>query len=220
MTTNVIFTRYLYLQSGVLESLEKSILKRDFDESLFWAYEIYFSGFEEEIFGFLFQMMERYFANFPKLAKFLKKKEREWKTNKQEEILGTILKNLCLRDHTSIETTKRQVYVIVKESDVDCFRTIEVEPRWKTLQQKCTYDGVKTSEPNQSLLDTYRNDWLFYACFSPIWKTRVLEYNGRVDNDKKTVVFENDDDLEKFYDKYGYEPDEQSLEIQKRCLFI
>jgi len=202
-----------------LESLEKSVLKRDLNESLFWAYEIYFSGFEEEIFGFLFQLMERYFTNFPKLIKFLKKKEREWKETKQEEILGTFLKNLCLRDHTGTETTKRQVYIIINPKDIDCFRNMETIPSYKILGQKCIYSGTKKEE-NETLLNTFRNDWLFYASFSPIWKTRILENNGEIDNEKKTVVFENDDDTDSFYDKYGYEADEQTLEIQKRCLFI
>ena len=99
MNTNIVFTRYLYLKSGVLESLECSILKNDFQESLFWGYEIYYSGFEEEIFDFL----------------FLKKKRKE----KNEDNLGTIIKNMCLRNHLLMEGTGRQVYVIINHQDIE-----------------------------------------------------------------------------------------------------
>ena len=33
-------------------------------------------------------------------------------------------------------------------------------------------------------------------------------------NSKNKIIFDNDDNLENFYDKYGYEPDEQTTEIQ------
>jgi len=213
MTSNIIFTRYLYLKSGLLESLENSILKNDFQESLFWAYEIYFSGFEEEIFDFIFGIIERYYKNFPKLTVFLKKKRKE----KNEETLGTILKNMCLRNHLSSERTGRQFYVIIDKKDVENQKTKNIGK-----QQLCLYDGLKREKDDSlinCLLNNLRYNWLFYASHSPIWKTRVLEYNGTIDNDKKTVTFSNDDDLENFYDKYGLEPDEQSILIQKRCIF-
>jgi hypothetical protein len=76
----------------------------------------------------------------------------------------------------------------------------------------------KTEEPK--LLEIFRNKWLFYASRSPIWKTRILEYDGKIDGRKKTVEFKNDDDLEGFHDKYDYEPDEQPLKIQKSCMGI
>lgn len=215
MPKEIILTRYLYLKSGVLNSLENSILKNQYEESLFWAYEIYFSGFEEEIVEFLFGMIERYYKNFPKLTNFLKKKGKE----KKEETIGTIIKNLCLRNHLSIEGTNRQVYVVINNDGINHVRTNEISPCWKTLQNRCIYDGIKGVEVD-GLLHSFRDDWLFYACFSPIWKNRFLENNGTIDIQKKSVMFKNDNDLEKFYNKYGYEPDEQSLEIQKRCLFL
>jgi hypothetical protein len=43
-----------------------------------------------------------------------------------------------------------------------------------------------------------------------------LANNGAINEEAKEVTFENDDDLEKFYEKYGLEPDEQRLEIQQK----
>lgn len=216
MNTNIVFTRYLYLKSGVLESLEASILKNDFQESLFWAYEIYFSGFEEEIFEYIFVIIERFYTNHPKLMNFLKKKRKEWEKDKKDEILGIIIKNLSLKNHLSKEGTGRQIYITIKPTDIDDLRNKEIKPVYKTLKTVCTYNGLKKQ---LKAMNTFRERWLFYACYSPIWKTRVLEYNGIIDSEKKTVVFSNDDDSDNFYDDYGYEPDEQSLEIQRRCMF-
>ena len=215
MPKEIIFTRYLYLKSGVLNSLENSILKNQCEESLFWAYEIYFSGFEEEIVEFLFGIIERYYKNFPKLTNFLKKKGKE----KNDDIIGTVIKNLCLRNHLSVEGTNRQLYVVMNNDGINYLRTKEISPCWKTLQTQCIYDGIKVIENNE-LLQSFRDDWLFYSSFSPIWEKRILENHGIIDVEKKSVMFKNDNDLENFYNKYGYEPDEQPLEIQKRCLFI
>lgn len=215
MPKEIILTRYLYSKSGVLNSLENSVLKNQYEESLFWAYEIYFSGFEEEIIEFLFGMIERYYKNFPKLTNFLKKKGKE----KKDETIGTIIKNLCLRNHLSVEGTNRQVYVVIKNDGIEYLRTNEISPCWKIVKTRCIYDGIKGVEFN-GLLETFRDDWLFYASFSPIWEKRILENNGIIELENRSVVFKNDNDLENFYNKYGYEPDEQPLEIQKRCLFI
>ena len=43
------FTRYLYDKTEVLHSLLFALLDRQRDEALFWTYELYFSGFENEL---------------------------------------------------------------------------------------------------------------------------------------------------------------------------
>jgi len=60
----------------------------------------------------------------------------------------------------------------------------------------------------------YYYHWEYYASFSPIWLERIRSYRGKQNHSKKTVEFENDDYMEEFYNKYGYEPDEQTKEIQ------
>ena len=55
--------------------------------------------------------------------------------------------------------------------------------------------------------------WETYAYNTPCWKKRFIEFNGGLD-DRNQIIFDNDDNLENFYEKYGYEPDEQTTEIQ------
>lgn len=43
------FTRYLYEKTEVMHSLLFALLERRREEALFWTYELYFSGFEEDL---------------------------------------------------------------------------------------------------------------------------------------------------------------------------
>uniref|UniRef100_A0A6C0ER36 Uncharacterized protein n=1 Tax=viral metagenome TaxID=1070528 RepID=A0A6C0ER36_9ZZZZ len=68
-----------------------------------------------------------------------------------------------------------------------------------------------------NITDAFRTNWLYHASFSPLWEKRILEHNGIIDDLNKTVTF-SDDDTELFHDKYGYEPDEQKLEVQLKSI--
>ena len=49
----MILTRYLYNLQNVKVSLFMSLIDRNIDEALFWGYEIYHSGFYEDIIDYL-----------------------------------------------------------------------------------------------------------------------------------------------------------------------
>jgi hypothetical protein len=225
----IVFTRYLYNKELVLQSLEKTIIEGLYDESLFWGYELYFSGFESEVFNKCFGVFNTYYYNYKKLGKFFLKKKKEWNSSNEglkDEILAILIKNMCMRKRDlNKEEPKREMYVIVDSTQVDCFRTRSIKPAWKTLPLLCKYDlrvSNETLHENEMAkrLEILREDWLFYASYSPVWKTRILENRGQMNIAEKKVSFKNDDCLEVFYENYGFEPDEQSLELQNRCLGI
>lgn len=62
----------------------------------------------------------------------------------------------------------------------------------------------------QQLIDILEN-WLLYTYNTPIWRERVEEFGGYIENN--TVKFSNDDTLENFDQLYGYELDEQSNKL-------
>ena len=64
----------------------------------------------------------------------------------------------------------------------------------------------------------YRQNWLYHASFSPLWKTRINDYKGEIHLDKKTVTFNEDEYEEKFREKYDYEPDEQKKDVQDKSI--
>ena len=52
-TEPILFTRYLYNKTEVKQSLFISRLQRNLDEAMFWAYELYYSGFKKELINLL-----------------------------------------------------------------------------------------------------------------------------------------------------------------------
>ena len=55
--SHIIFTRYLYLKDEVEIALLASLLNKK-DDALFWAFELYFSGFESELIEILWKIYE------------------------------------------------------------------------------------------------------------------------------------------------------------------
>lgn len=58
--------------------------------------------------------------------------------------------------------------------------------------------------------------WEFYCSHTPSWKNRFDKYS--VSFKDKSIQFENDDLLEEFYENYGFEFDEQSIETQEKSI--
>ena len=122
--SSIVFTRYLYNKALVLETLQQTIIEGLYDESLFWAYELYFSGFETEAFQKCFDVYHNYYNNYKKLGKFFLKKEREWTLSqatgsKKDEILAIFIKNMCMRKRDlNKEEPKREMYVILDSNQI------------------------------------------------------------------------------------------------------
>ena len=66
------------------------------------------------------------------------------------------------------------------------------------------------------LFKQHTENWLYYASYTPLWKTRIDEFNGIVNYDKRDVIFDDDDDFEEFHELYGYDLDEQSRELYQK----
>lgn len=81
-------------------------------------------------------------------------------------------------------------------------------------------DTIKGQDEGYQLKDLYFNNWLYHAAFSPVWFNRIKQYRGYVDYNKMSVDFVDEDVMQMFYLKYGYEPDEQSQNTTDKCLKI
>ena len=67
------------------------------------------------------------------------------------------------------------------------------------------------------IMKNYFYKWEYMANGSPIWKKRIDCWFGEFDKENN-INFPNDDLMEKFYEKYGLEPDEQSEEVHMKGL--
>lgn len=103
---------------------------------------------------------------------------------------------------------------------------LSILPAYKILQLACIYSideedylslfHLKREKYN--ITNSYRENWEYYASFSPLWQERILKYNGKIDHNNKQIIFDTDDNQELFYEHYGLEPDEQSLQTQDKLL--
>jgi hypothetical protein len=221
----VIFTRYLYMKINVIISLKIAIASYDYESALFWAYELYYSGFEIETFEILFYIYEtNYSKHHPKLGVYIKQKYNDLNSKVKDTIIATIIKNMMKK--SDINEIDNPRFIVVQPEQIEKYKTIEPESTtciWKHLRTVCVKSVAKKplSKANQTkLLNIFRDKWLFCASFSPIWKNRIHEYHGKIDGKTSSIIFLNMDDSEEFYNRFNYEPDEQDIELQKKCLGI
>ena len=220
---DVIFTRYLYLKYDVEASLQISIFKHDLNRALFWAYELYYSGFKFECFEILSNMYTEYYSEqYPNLGNFLNRLCLEYTDHPDRHwIVATIVRNMIYRESKYIEPPKsndKKFYIRLYAEDIVRFETIHEKAR-NVLKKACEYAPYREKEcadydfvyPRKDILEKYRYDWLYYASFSPIWKKRIEDYGGVIQNNKVEFPEETHDE---FYEMYQYEPDEQTIEVQ------
>ena len=95
-------TRYLYWKDEVEFSLILALLEsNDLDEVLYWLYELYYSGWQEETFKLVFKIYYDFYAHLnPKLDDFISKNYEKWKKTKDDMIIGYIFRNLFGKQYT------------------------------------------------------------------------------------------------------------------------
>lgn len=167
----------------------------------------------------------------------------DWNVNKYSDvnhfILKTIYNFICIESLNNINNTNKRVYVCPQNEDIDftinhMTRLTDIPTNkqgeklsYKILSYKRSYPlydeigSFKLERFNVSHSE-YKNlhyyNWEYYASRSPIWARRISKYNGKFCNETNRLLFENDSDLENFYELYGYEFDEQSLQVQELSL--
>jgi hypothetical protein len=131
----------------------------------------------------------------------------------------------------------KNFYIIVEPEDIVQYETIELSiceiglRHYQVLKTAriCGIDDLKhlsLFKLERDILDQdkikelYFHNWLYHASFSPIWFNRIKRYRGWVDYRKQQIQFVDDDVLDLFYKKYGYEPDEQNQITTDKCLHI
>jgi hypothetical protein len=96
MPSGPIFTRYLYIYDEVKIGLLTSLLNRK-ESTLFWAFELYYSGFEEELIDFLWKIYYMfYFTLNPGFQEYFSKK---LVGGVDPKLIATIVENLMIRPY-------------------------------------------------------------------------------------------------------------------------
>ena len=109
-TPKLIFTRYLYIKNEVEISLLSAILNKKNDESLFWAFELYYSGFTNDLLYLIWRIYFEFYATLnPTFEAFFLIKEKEAK-----EKAYLIQQNNYLRVHSPEQSGQQPAPVITK----------------------------------------------------------------------------------------------------------
>ena len=101
---------------------------------------------------------------------------------------------------------------------------IVVTPAYKTLGEKLQYQinsnigcfPLNRYKKDVNIQHIYWYNWEYYSYQCPLWKKRFDQCKIKVDDDRKKIIFEDDDEYESFCEKYYYESDEQSKAIQEK----
>jgi hypothetical protein len=237
----MILTRHLYNKEDVLKVFFQSILKNNKQRAMFWGFELYYSGFGEEVFQYIFQIYEKYFeVNNPKFRIFFDLIYEKWKSKKEymtliekDRLLSVILLNIIRRnknDSTKIKETFIRIPISSHRLYYHLGSSSLGKKSYQILQERCLYsinDMNWLNEYNSQFdcqaedLTEYKNKlfyhWEYYAYLSPIWKERIQKYKGYPNHSTKKIEFLNDMYEEEFYEKYMYEPDENKI-VQEQII--
>jgi hypothetical protein len=161
------------------------------------------------------------------VAKYILHVSENYQTNMERIIaLAEIIEKLTL--------AKPKNNLILKP---DYYSPLEINlqlPLYRILETYCkettNEDGLhgafnlsRNKISYEDLKKIYRENWLYHACFSPVWLSRVESYGGLVDHSNKRIIFEQDeidceDREEEFYNHFGLEPDEQKREVHEKSI--
>ena len=76
----------------------------------------------------------------------------------------------------------------------------------------------KSKRETNNIVQAYINNWEYYASFTPLWQRRIQKCKGVIDHNSKSIRFEDEDDMEKFYLHYGLDTEEQPTRIQSKSI--
>lgn len=247
MCDSLILTRYLYSKIEVKQSLLISLLEQHYDESLFWAFELYFSGFQDDAFNFIIDMYDTLYAKTnPKLLQFITKQRAAWIIdNSQHWLFGSIVATLCHRNYslskfmqtyfgvktttieqqnqTQLKTKKHNLCICLKSADIEQYKTIQVANPFHYLKTVCKYAARKEINQlfnieNADFRQQFWYSWQYYANRSPYWADIFEEYGGVANDETKTIDFDDDDCAELFNNDWNIDPDEQCKETQEKII--
>jgi hypothetical protein len=239
----LVYTRYLYAVLEVKQSLLIALLEKQLDEALFWAYELYYSGFTHNVYSYAFNIYNEFYKpDNPELEKPIQNAINAWLGCDRKELwhLGSIITTLCyskyqmnvfMESYFNLKCKpvddglkKRALFIRMKPEELVKYETwprdMNELPRFY-LKKVCKYAIRKETNclfktEFVSNREDYCNNWLYYAANSPVWQERI--YGGVMNHATKRIDFETDDDFDAFYDEWGLEPDEQSIEVQEKSI--
>jgi hypothetical protein len=76
----------------------------------------------------------------------------------------------------------------------------------------------KSKRETNNIVNAYYKHWEYYASFTPLWQWRIEKCNGVIDHNSQSIIFKDEDDMEKFYLHYGLDAEEQPVRVQEKSI--
>ena len=208
----LVLTRYLFSLNEVRQSLYIEILDRNYQAALYWCYELYWSGYEEDTFEFLLNAYEEVFVVNDLFKEKFEKEYEKWKNdNSLHETIGNIVINMCFRKYNIskfilkyfklnckekvVENNESLLYINLSKLDIKEYETINETRNHKVLKKVYKYDlrtevnKIFEYEINKNeQLEKVRSNWELYAFDCPYWKSKIIEYGGYLEDKKINLI--------------------------------
>lgn len=121
--TLMVMTRYLYVKEEVAIAVLTSVLDNN-PVAIYWAYELYHSGFEEETMELIFKIYYYLFASLnPDIERFLLEKLTEWRISPSTNayVINDIMQTLLIRPYdTDVFLLHRMAVYLDYDADTSC----------------------------------------------------------------------------------------------------
>jgi hypothetical protein len=128
----------------------------------------------------------------------------QWKETNDPCLLGTVVGTLALRDREVVEGGNGERFIILYKEDRH--RTQEVQGKPRNYLRQVSQYPIRSEAKDlakhicnvlpEMVREAYLGmNWLYYCADTPIWKTRIQEGRGVVDDLGKRVVFGIDSEL-------------------------
>lgn len=188
---------------GIIRSLEKFNWKN---------ITYYLASASEEELSTIYSDVEKY------LISKKKKVTLDFTTsyqNKKHLLMSLIAVNYCLEKEEVIVYTDKMYNYIPPKYDNNIPRKILKDNKHYAINKYTSAFILERDDvDHDTFIEKLFNNWEDECKDTPIWRDRFEEYNVTFKNGK--VIFPNEDVLEEFYEKYGFEPDEQLEETTNK----
>lgn len=189
MTTQL--TKHCYVYSQVLDALQLAIQTNQYKEILFWVHELIESGLAYPCWQWLMSFPSNPYAG---------KDDSTWEPE------------FCYTMALRIARPNSKLIIMVEHSTAQNmfpepteYKTYHYLKQWHSMYP---YKTKNTTSQNDIL-----GLWKLYLSETPYWKELVEDWNGKFVGNE--IIFDDEDQETKFWNRFDYELDEQSLTIQQ-----
>lgn len=182
------FTRYLYLKEHVKTAFIGSMLLKQKNEALFWAFELYHSGFRDDTFSIIWKTYYGFYASQnPLLEAYMKKKMLKDPTPKDDVyFIVSFISNMLIRSF-NLDVFMLSGVVVKTEEDDDAKMVTLLEALETRNYESVAYYMNRVHKNKKDMADAAKTLKGFFET-QGCAKTLVQTFTGKCENVNEIVI--------------------------------